>query len=935
MHRKISWFAALVVAACNTSTPVSEDGSFRTDLGEEVQDSQFWTFETEQVRPLAMTADGKRLFAVNTPDGKLEVYNIKNWGLQHAASVSVGMEPTSVAVEGSQAWVVNHLSDSISIVDIGNGANRYSVTRTLLVGDEPRDVVFAGTAMHRRAFVTTAHRGQNVPYDPQLTTPSVGRADVWVFDVGNLGATMTGTPLSILSLYTDTPRALAVTPDGSKVYAAGFHTGNNTTTVSTGTTSFVGLPPPTTNFEGVEDPSPFGILGKNGLIVKWDGAHWLDEIGRNFDAAINFTLADKDLFEISATSNPPAVTAEYKSVGTVIFNLAVHPTSGKVYATNTEARNDVRFEGPGIFVGHPGVRGHLHESRVTVIDPAAASVTPRHLNKHIDYGTCCGPVGSEESENSLAFPTQAVFSSDGSTLYVAAFGSSKVGVFATSEINANTFVPDAADHIELSGGGPSGLVLDEPRGRMYVMTRFDNSIKVVDLDDQEETSAVSLYNPEPQSVVAGRPFLYDARFSSSHGDSACASCHVFGNFDSLAWDLGNPDNSVVPNPGPLNNPVPPIPGLETFADFNPLKGPMTTQSLRGMANHGPMHWRGDRTGGFDEPSAQPDDGTFDENAAFNAFNVAFVGLLGRDEQIEPEDMQSFTDFILQVSYPPNPIRNLDDSLTADQQAGSDFYFGPKSLLNANHSCNDCHKIDPTANPETFRPGLFGSDAMRGFTFQNQLFKSAHMRNAYQKVGMFGFPENPFFFNTDNDFKGEQVRGFGFSHDGSVDRLVRFIRVFPFAFDPVGNPTGFPPGDEGDAIRLQVEQFMLAFPTNLKPIVGQQVTYHNNAAAVAARVSLLKTRASAGDCDLTAKMVIAGVESSWLYDGAGGYDGSVADVHLSSAALVLLATILDRPLTYTAVPPGTGVRVALDRDVDGVYDGDELLAGTDPADPSDN
>ena len=26
---------------------------------------------------------------------------------------------------------------------------------------------------------------------------------------------------------------------------------------------------------------------------------------------------------------------------------------------------------------------------------------------------------------------------------------------------------------------------------------------------------------------------------------------------------------------------------------------MTTQSLRGMANHGPMHWRGDRTGGTD------------------------------------------------------------------------------------------------------------------------------------------------------------------------------------------------------------------------------------------------------------------------------------------------------------------------------------------------
>jgi hypothetical protein len=57
---------------------------------------------------------------------------------------------------------------------------------------------------------------------------------------------------------------------------------------------------------------------------------------------------------------------------------------------------------------------------------------------------------------------------------------------------------------------------------------------------------------------------------------------------------------------------------------------MTTQSLRGMANHGPMHWRGDRTGGNDIPmSSQPNNGTFNEDAAFKKFNPAFEGLIGR------------------------------------------------------------------------------------------------------------------------------------------------------------------------------------------------------------------------------------------------------------------------------------------------------------------
>ncbi|MDH3981205.1 MAG: cytochrome-c peroxidase, partial [Gammaproteobacteria bacterium] len=49
-----------------------------------------------------------------------------------------------------------------------------------------------------------------------------------------------------------------------------------------------------------------------------------------------------------------------------------------------------------------------------------------------------------------------------------------------------------------------------------------------------------LHNPEPADLVAGRRFLYDARFTSSNGEAACASCHVDGDLDSLAWDLGDP-----------------------------------------------------------------------------------------------------------------------------------------------------------------------------------------------------------------------------------------------------------------------------------------------------------------------------------------------------------------------------------------------------------
>ena len=223
----------------------------------------------------------------------------------------------------------------------------------------------------------------------------------------------------------------------------------------------------------------------------------------------------------------------------------------------------------------------------------------------------------------MAFPIGMAITQNGQTLYVAALGSSKVAVYNTTALEQDTFTPDTANQILLSGGGPTGVLLDESTARLYVLTRLDNAIKIVHTQTKTEIGGVAMYNPEPAHVVAGRRFLYDAAFSSSHGDSACASCHIFGDMDHLGWNLGNPDQPNVPDPNVYVN----TPSTRVFAS---MKGVMTTQSLRGMDNQGPMHWSGDRTGAAVEPSAQPNAGHFNERLAFKAFNVAFPGLLGRD-----------------------------------------------------------------------------------------------------------------------------------------------------------------------------------------------------------------------------------------------------------------------------------------------------------------
>src|SRR5689334_18999619 len=110
-------------------------------------------FETLQVRPLALSPNGKLLLACNTPDNRLEVFAVRKGGLQAVGSVAVGLEPIAVAARTqNEVWVVNHLSDSVSIVQVDNGGSS-RVVRTLLVGDEPRDIVFGGPA-RSRAFIT-------------------------------------------------------------------------------------------------------------------------------------------------------------------------------------------------------------------------------------------------------------------------------------------------------------------------------------------------------------------------------------------------------------------------------------------------------------------------------------------------------------------------------------------------------------------------------------------------------------------------------------------------------------------------------------------------------------------------------------------------------------------------------------------------------------
>lgn len=245
-------------------------------------------------------------------------------------------------------------------------------------------------------------------------------------------------------------------------------------------------------------------------------------------------------------------------------------------------------------------------------------------------------------------------------------------------------------------------------------------------------------------------------------------------------------------------------------------------------------------------------------------------------------MKRFADFVLRLTLPPNPIRNLDNSLTPRQQAGQTIFTS--RLVNGgvgDRRCQNCHSLDSGR-------GRFGASGQQAFNSQTQIFKVPHLRNIYQKVGMFGMPQTDFLRPGDATHQGDQVRGFGFLHDGSIDTPFRFFQSVVFNEDETGE-VGF--RDDGE--RRDLEQFLFAFDTDLAPVVGQQVTLTaDNAAAVEPRIALLIERAEA-----------------------------------PFVSRILGGTVTECDLIVKGTVGGQGV----DRDEDGFLDRDELDAGSDPAD----
>lgn len=763
-------------------------------------------FEARQTHPLELGLDGRTLLGINSPEGRLAVFSVVEDGRDRPVlyeEIPVGLGPVSVRARTvDEVWVVNEVSDSISIVSLSARA----VVATVSCPDEPADVAFAGD----RAVVSSARNQQLHLFD------AVSRRT-----------------LRVIPLDGRQPRSLAFDPQSQQIVVGFLNSGNGTTV----------LAPPTAPVPEAPWNPALGPAPATALIV--DAS----------DPRVKYTVLDHDVARVSLEA--PEHIEYFGGLGTSIFGVFIRPGTDEVWVGNTEAHNQLRFE--------PRLKSRFVSNRITRLDLRRGEVSIHDLSPFDASGNALGIHGRDDA---LAQPMELVFAADGSAAWVAAFASDRVarltGADGTVEQRVDLRAPGEGP---ARMRGPRGLAWNSGAGRLYVLNKLSATVSTVDTGAGRVVSEVPLGGVRALAAAAqaGQGLLFDARLSGN-GASSCGSCHLDADVDGLAWDLGNPAGEVSFVTGAnlaVHDPTP------RDRAMHPMKGPMVTQTLRGLNPDQRLHWRGDR-------------------ANLQEFNATFRDLLG-GELRAPAEIDALAAYLSTLRHHPNPNRNPDNSLAESLNGGS-AWRGEKLFAAHLHHCGVCHVLP--------RGTDFNVDDSRNLRL-SQPVMTPSLRTTYQRAVL----------NTQAG--ATNLSGFGLLHDGT------------------GSSAGLPTVHFYDLDALSgtqfqdVAAFVLSFDSGTAPVVGRSVTVdlvNRSGESTATELALLENQAAISNrADLVVHGRLGGRLVQLQFSPVPGRYESGSPGEGWHLADLLRALAPEDALTFLAVPPGMGGRYGLDREGDGVPD----------------
>lgn len=588
-------------------------------------------------------------------------------------------------------------------------------------------------------------------------------------------------------------------------------------------------------------------------------------------APAGFELPDYDVAVVD-TSND-TVSRFVKGTGTVLFNVAA-TGSGNFLVSNLDAQN--KTIGEGAFT-----QGKVMLNRMTPFNSNGTVTSPTSLEGLGTGGT-----------TTIVMPTAIEVlppATDGRRL-VAGYCSSNVGVFdSTNQFLGAIPVP----------AGPRGIDYWAPANRIFVLSRATSQVTFYNAGGPGTVPTTPLHNtytlPDPtfDRVKEGRiEFL---KPNSGAQTANCASCHVDGRTDGIGWNLSKLLKTTNPNP-------------QVADDFRDRKGVMVTQDLRGLPGAAPYHWRG-------------------EQKDIEDFNGAFEHLL-HGTQLPADRLAKLKDYIFSLEYPPNPFERMNRVYTQLALSGFNVYTNNSTV----GICSKCHTL-PLGTDGDITDPLFG-DGDGTNNVSELAGNTAALRGLWTRDSAI--------IDADPSAASEWIRmtGFGLVHEGMFDSVHNLIDTF---FQVLIN----------NFIDDDVEAFVNELDSGLAPATMYSVLVQNgptlNADMDFVELFLLdQARAGGsdrGNCDVVAHgtidigsgsipigMVYRPLSDSFDLSSKAVQATWAGQLHhpIGIADLGGLATLGKAQLLFVGVPPGSGDRIGIDRDRDGVRDDDEVT--TDPKDP---
>jgi|694.fasta_scaffold01915_15 YVTN family beta-propeller protein len=615
-------------------------------------------FMSPHDHPIAVA--GELVLVVNTPSATLDV--IDSGSRAVVRRIQVGIDPVCVQVrpDGKEAWVANHVSDSVNVIDLDRSSATYlEVIATIQEFDletrstrfdEPVGIAFASD---KKAYVALSSENQ-----------------IAVIDVASRRVTKR------IAIPAQDPRSIVVERD--RLFVIPFESGNQTQ-LSGGSKDRI---------DG--DLVTFDIWNhsiENNNVLS---------LGHVVDIVKHPRVPDRDLFLFDTEDE--SLIGSVDTLGTLLYGLAVGK-NGEVYIAQTDARNDVNGRAGSRKHGLAELQNRAFLNRITRV-MFGAEEEPQ--TEFIDLEPL--PPEDPAPGMALATPFALTLANDGRLLVGTATGSDQLYTLdsETGGILGRVKV----------GAVPEGIALEsdsDGRARIaWVLNAASNTVSIIDLVDPRNPrleATLELEDPTHPTVKRGR-IAFSTAAASSSGTYSCASCHPDGHTDQLLWVLNTPIVSDGDQIMPRS--TMPVRGLRDTAPFHwdgipgdPYGGINSAHILRDVEPN--------------SDEAVPESTTrhlIDGGLASTMMRVGDQaindeGKAGRLSRQERDDMAKF---LLSVPYPPAPRRAYDDQLSDQARKGFSLFHIEGDLdpsKSTPNRCGDCHRMPFLVSTNT--PGT-GMDA---------------------------------------------------------------------------------------------------------------------------------------------------------------------------------------------------------------------------------